>query len=631
MSTAGFLNDLDLKYSFLRVRKEKESIILGISPTSKTQQEIIKVTKNLSTVQNAGKGGLLSFKKSILDQLQLDEKTLSQTLVPLVNNQFLCQVPVFEYEPSEFLITIVPYFITHPGDDKNFSIANLFEELIVSSFKNLKYWYEGKPKVSPDEQESEYDWYLKGNKTPFRGNTNIFNCFQMLKEFNNGIPIYEEVIEYISKDIERRFIESNLSVPLNNFGILFVKKGEVHEMFETANHFMTEKIIEPLLEDSAVRAELDPLLLEKKIYYETNDFPIKTTKYAVALANALKLIKKRDGNDNPSQLLTVDIILQLESSVEDYYMNQWREDCDNVKKEFKRSITAPSSRWTNLITFIQHADSLRYPPDVWKDLLVDKEMYYIKWQSPKSTVHVFTGKEHSFIRSLVVGMIAVSPAEHWKAVALKYLVDKYERTLRPLLIDANFSVIYQELSKKVYMPYIPWYFRILMFIPIQSLIDVFFEKAREKIKHEQDMLALRNEVMIKKIDNELDSKRKTLMDKVKDGYYSDGFKKVLDKFYFSKKSVPTLKEFKESFPDDPNLAETLKKRKFRIVTVPVRGGEPQEVVLYPSDESWNSKKALLIEYLENVVADRNPHLTTSVDMARIEKAQNLLDILVQEV
>ena len=43
------------------------------------------------------------------------------------------------------------------------------------------------------------------------------------------------------------------------------------------------------------------------------------------------------------------------------------------------------------------------------------------------------------------------------------------------------------------------------------------------------------------------------------------------------------------------------------------------------------KKTLLIDSLENVVADRNPHISTSVDMISIEKAQNLMDILNQEV
>ena len=631
MSSPIIQNELDLKYSFLRVRREKESIILGISPTNKTQQEIIKVTKNLSTVQNAGKGGLLSFKKSIVDQLQIDEKVMVQNLVSLVNNQFLCQIPVFEFEPSDAEIHIVPYFITHPGDDKNFSIANLFEELIVCSFKALKYWYEAKAKVSKDDQFSEFDWYLSGNTTPFKGSSNIFNCYQVLKEFHNGIPIYDEVISYIAKDIERRFIELNLAINLNNFGILFIKTREVHEIFENAESFMHDRMIEPMLLNSNYRIILEPTLIEKKLYYEANDFPFKTTKYSVDLAKQIRQIKEREDSINPNELLSLNIIIELDSSVDNYYQNIWKDDCENVKKEFKRNITAPSSKWTNLITFIQHSDSMRYPPDVWKDILVDRDIYYIKWQAPKSTVHIFTGREHSFIRSLVVGMITISSNEHWKAVALKYLIDKNEKTLRPLLIDANFSVIYQELNKKVYTPYVPWYFRILMFIPLQSLLEIFYEKAREKIKHEQDLLSFKNEAAIQKINKDVDRKKEELVNKVKNNFFTDSMKRVLDNFYLKNKVVPSLKEIQQAYPEIDNIIDKLRSRSFRIISLPVRGGDNVEVIMYPDDEQWRMKKDNLISSLESLVADRNPHLTSNMDMAKIEKIQNLLDILAQEV
>ena len=629
MSTHLSTSDSDIKYSFLRVRKEKESIILGISPTGKTQQEILNTAKNLSSVQNAGKGGLLSFKKNILDQLQIDEKTLSQNLFQLVNNQFLCQVPVFEYDPSETHLEIIPYFIAHPGDDKNFFIFNLFEELIVSSFKALKYWYEAKPKVSREDQMSEYTLDMRGMDDRFKGNSNIFNCYRMLKEFKNGIPIYDEVLTYISHELERRFIEMKFALELKGHGIIFTKPNEIQEIFELADEFMMLQVVHPLLNNPNHRSYLEPIILEKKIYYETNDFPFKTTRYSVDLARyASEIVSKdRDGKS----LIVLDIIVQLDSFVDTIYVDVWRADCDKVKKEFKRSITVPSSKWSNLITFIQHSESLRYPPEVWKDLLMDLELYYIKWQTPKGISHVFTGREHNFIKSLVVGMITIQQGEHWKAVALKYLIDKNERTLRPLLIDTNFSVVYQELNKTVYKPYIPWYFRILLFIPIQSLIENFYNIAREKIKIEQEHLAIKNEDISRKLIQEIENKKKDQVEILRGEFFSDSVKRSLDDFYFNNRVVPTLQELMVLYPDDTTFLEKLRKNKFRILSLPVRGGENISVVMYPDDDEWQSKKNLLIDSLENVVADRNPHISSSVDMVSIEKAQNLMDILNQEV
>jgi hypothetical protein len=274
---------------------------------------------------------------------------------------------------------------------------------------------------------------------------------------------------------------------------------------------------------------------------------------------------------------------------------------------------------------------MRYPPDVWKDLLTDTELYYIKWQTPKGISHAFTGRDHSFIKSLVVGMITIQQGEHWKAVALKYLIDKNERTLRPLLIDTNFSVVYQELNKTVYKPYIPWYFRIFLFIPIQSLIEKFYDIAREKIKSEQEHFSNKNEDISKKLTQEIENKKKDHVEILRGEFFSESVKRSLDDFYFNNRVVPTLQELMVLYPDDNTFIEKLRKNKFRILSLPVRGGENISVVMYPDDDEWQSKKTLLIDSLENVVADRNPHISTSVDMISIEKAQNLMDILNQEV
>ena len=42
--------ELEFKYSFLKVRKEKDSILMGINPTNKYQHELLKSIKTLNTI-----------------------------------------------------------------------------------------------------------------------------------------------------------------------------------------------------------------------------------------------------------------------------------------------------------------------------------------------------------------------------------------------------------------------------------------------------------------------------------------------------------------------------------------------------------------------------------------------------
>ena len=41
--------ELEFKYSFLKVRKEKDSILMGINPTNKYQHELLKSIKTLNS------------------------------------------------------------------------------------------------------------------------------------------------------------------------------------------------------------------------------------------------------------------------------------------------------------------------------------------------------------------------------------------------------------------------------------------------------------------------------------------------------------------------------------------------------------------------------------------------------
>ncbi len=623
-------SDVELKYSFLKVRKEKEAILLGINPTNKHQHELLKIIRSLNTIQNAGKGMLFTLKNAYLEQLQMDMKSAITNLNQLVGNMLIAQVPVLEYDTFNKTLNTVNYFLTHPSEDKTYTIYNIFDELVAYSFHAVKSWYEHSEPLSRDAFYKELSWQFTAKPNEeYKGETRLFTPLKKLYEYQNGISTPPEMLDFIAKEISNRIFETNIGLEIPGHGIFLLKPGEIIDIFETAEEFLDQKILPPMIEDVNYKFRIEPYLFEKKTYYSIEKFPRKVAKYTVDIAREVKAILSQSAQ-NPNNFpgsLCLEVILKLENLVEEKYAGKWREECDRVKRDFKKSITTPTNKWQNLIEFISHEDSLKYHPDVWRELVNDTDLFYGKWQIPKMTVHVFTGKEIGFIKTLVLGMMSLPNHELWKAQALKHLIEKNEKRLRALLIDPKFTVIYNELVRKIYIQYIPWYFRIFLYFPLSIFMDSFLEDAKRKIIEEQDILTKKNEAINAKLQSEQAKEKVEQLEKLKDDLMAESIKKTLDSFYFQQNRLPILEEVRQFYTDENKFNKIIKKYNFKIFKVSVKGVEDAEVLMYPNGAEFTEKKEAVLKSLQSIVTEKNPHISVNYDKAKYERAQKLIEML----
>lgn len=623
--------DYELKYSFLKVRKEKEAILMGINPSNKYQHELLKLIKSLNTIQNAGKGMLFTLKNAYLEQLQIDAKTAISNLTQLVNNLLITQVPVLEYDTVNMKLNTVYYFLTHPPEDKTYSIYMLFDELVAYSFRSVKKWYEDREPISKEILLKELSWQYSTKPKPnekYKGISVIFEPQTKFYEGNMPFMAPTEMIDYIIREISSQIYNANMGVQIEGHGILLIKPGEILEVFETASEFMMDTILPPLLDELTSKFRLEPVVTEKKIY-ELEQRTRKTSKYLANIAREIKSILSQNAK-NPMNFpgsLTLEIVSKLETQADEKYIAKWREECDRIKRDFKRNITTPSNKWTNLIEFVPQEEVFNYNPEVWRELINDPDLLYAKWQIPKTTMHVFTGKEIGFIRTLVLGMIDLPNQELWKAQALKNLIENNERRLRPLLIDPKFTVIYNELVRKIYIQYIPWYFRIFLYFPLNIFMDSFIEDAKKKIISEQEILTKKNEINNTKLQEEQAKVKIEMQEKLKDQLLVNSIKTTLDFFFMKEKRLPILDEIRQLYPDEARFNRVIKKFNFKVIKVSVKGMEDVDILLYPSGAEFGEKKEIIEKSLNSIVTEKNPHISINYDKAVYERAQKLLEIL----
>lgn len=625
--------ELEFKYSFLKVRKEKDSILMGINPTNKYQHELLKSIKTLNTIQHATKGMLFTLNNTILDQLQLDMKTAITNLSWLVNNQLAAQVFCFEFDSHNRNLLVTGFFITHPSEEKSYSIYNLFDELLSYSYNAVKSWFDSREQLSGENFKKEILAQMStklSDSNSTKGISSLFNPLKRFLEAKNGILIPDDMLEYINRELTKRIVESQLAKEVPGHGLLMLKSNEILEHFEAAAEALTEKLIPSFANDPILKSRVDKVALEEKTYLQIENFPMKTSKFVVEKAKEIRQYKTAGPAKNFSfpGSLCVETIISLEDSAEDRYQLVWKDECNKMKQEFKKNITVPSNKWSKLILFVNHSDSLEINPDVWKDLTNDKDLFYIKWQMPKNTVHVFTGKDPSFFKVLVTGMVNLSPNEMWKASALKALIEKNEKNLRTLIHDPNFASVYQNLEKRIFMQYMPWYFRIFLYFPLSIFQDIVLVNAKKKIHVEQEVFSSKNDAHNMKYLSEMQTKKAERLARIKEQALYESVVETLDLFYLSMKKIPSVTDIRNYFPEYEAFSNIINIRNFRIINLPLKNSEETEVLLYPDNEDWLEKKAILVKTLDAIINERNPHLVVAnADKTKIEKAQKLLNII----
>jgi hypothetical protein len=618
----------DSKYPFLKVRKDKDSILMGINPTNKHQHEMIKAVKTLNTVQHAMKGMLFSLNSSSIEPFQIDMKTAITNFSSLVTNQFMIQVYAFEYDAHNKSLKVNNYFINHPSEEKNYTIYNIFDEILSFSYNSIKSWFDNRDKFTTEGFKKDLLSQFQQKSTDPKSMGILINPLKFFQEYKSGVPVSEEMLEAISKELGKRLVEMNLAKEIPDHGLILLKPAEILEHYEAASEFLNEKIIPSANSEPVQRSRLDKVSLEEKIYFSLEKYPIKTAKYTAMKAKEIKQYKSMNPKTStyPGSLC-VETLIRLEDISEDKYQLQWKEDCNKIKMDFKKNIIVASNKWSKLINFVSHAEAIEFHPELWKELIIDKDLLYTQWQMPKGTVHIFTGKEPGFFKVIIPGMMGLSASDMWKASAIKNHMEKNQKQLRGLLADSSFSIIYQDLERRIYLSYLPWYFKIFLYFPFFFFLEAVLVNAKKQIASEQETFGKKNEGINAKLITEKQSLFSNKVLSLKEDFIFESIVQTLDNYYLGLKKVPSVNDVKQYFEDYDSFSNIVNSRKFRIIPMMIKNVE-EDVLLYPDDEDWRQKKSQISKTLDNIVHEKNPHINNqNLDKAKIEKAQKLLTLI----
>lgn len=623
------------KYPFLSIYSEKDAILLGITPPNKQQQELYKYIQKQSNLPNARKGDLFHFSQNHMEVAGLKYDDLVIHLNRLVSDKLIIHFISLKHDFENHKLYIASYFTTHPTE-KFENIDDIYYEMVYSSQNAVKNWYESKDSNHPNKIRQELLSYINNSKVQDYSNpnpNNIINFKNFIRSFKLDVVISKELIENTANEISENLISNNLAYDIGKYGILLVKEEDVQLYFETTFDLLKQKVLPQYKSEPKLKQKIEQIELDEMKYNFHQQASSKTSKFAQKIAEAIKESKK-DLPFYPGALL-IEIILNLESTIEKMYIDTWKNDCLKAKQDFKKSLSNSTSSWKKLIKFIVHDKIDVYHKDVWRELLSDSSLLYCKWEKSKTTVHVFTAKNPRFMKILVLGMLTLPAEELWKALALKTLIEENERELKEIFSDPEFTTNYGKLLRKVYFHFMPWYFKMLFVLPLRVLEDYFFQNAKDKIKEEQAMLGEKNRLHYKILTQKKEQEKKESLERITENVLSTSILEKLDTIYFTDKNIPTVGDVKDLFPEieTNNFLKIIKNKSFRVIPIK-EGGETEPmsgILLYPVNHEWQEKKNKLKALVLRLIDDLDIEFNAEAEKTLLNKARKLKQVLEKNV
>lgn len=624
----------ELPYPFLKVFNEKEAIVMGINPTNNYQHVLLRKIREKTSIQNAAKGTLFQINEVVLDKMKITMENTLSSLNRLIISKLIAHLVCFQLDVEEKLLYTRSFFITNPPELSRTSVADIYEELIRYSFAEIKNWYEIREDLDADNFRNELEWQFNAKKG---GNfsiqmKNVFNPFKALRDIPNNVKLSEEMVSHMGGELSRRLLDAHMGIQIPGHGLLVLRDNEVLDHFEPAAQFFFDTVLPPSKADPIFKYKLDKIDLEEKSYYMSENFPIETCRFIVMKAkefqNFKKEMVKQKGLPTYPGSLAVETIINLETLVEKKYQEIWQEQQEKSLQEFKRGMDNVNGNWTKLVRFIDDEESFSYSPELWHDLINDKDLFYTSWESSNSSFHVFTSSNEQVVNAIVLGITTLPPKDNWKLAAVKTLVQEKQLQLKSLFSDSSFVQSFHKLQKKVYIDYLPWYKKILVIVSLFE--ERMFNDAGKKLEEEQKNLSRSNKVKKKAIIERINHDKSMKIAEIKENALQNSIEDTLDVYYFTQKKVPSVAEIKNYYPDFEmqNFIRTLKDYNFKLVAPESKEFPETSILLYPQNRSWKDRKLKLRRtYLKLQDGYKNSfkHTPDPVQVDRVSKLMNFLD------
>lgn len=589
-----------MKLEFLNITKRSLS---GVSmQTDKFYQAVFSAIKKTSTLEYARKASLFQIENNPVESSHLDREHILTILNELAREELIAQIFLLKYYPENRKIRVESCFIA-PNEESYESLSDLFNATNDLSISSLNEWFATLPPPDPNilHKELEKDFHADDFLPAKELSHFILDLDSLLVNREFEVRPAPDTITGTVKELQRRLVNSGPALRVKGFGIIYQPLSNLKDMFEASEKFLSQIIIPGLEETSEeFKKRYEDIQIEETSYFMKDLVP-DTTRFAQKKAEIIDHeFSARGRSEYFPGVLAVRVIQAVSERVEDVFHREWAGKCEEMHKEFKDKILAKDISLLEKIQYVSHENTRSLPPEVFDDLTRDPDMYYAKWERPKYTVHVFAPADADFIKDTVERMASVPPAEKWKMLALRQLIEEHDQDLKGLFDEKKFVRTYGKMLRSAYLDFMPIYWHVLLLFRIKLFEDKFFTNAKKKIIDKQKQFSQANAAREKRYRDNLEAEIRRKISETRAQNMARAVIQQLDVYYMQKKKVPTVGMVHEHFPEMNELAfhKFLNSSGFQMLMSSLNSDVSNAILLYPPNSEWKQRKTELIKKLQ---------------------------------
>ncbi len=590
------------KYKFLNLVRESDAIMRGSQVGEKNHHAVYRLIRRLSSIDMIRAGQVYTLETPIaeLSSANLTRKSISGILKNLIDDALIAQLFLIRRGKSAIL-EVVSTYIALPTDDL-VSPGQLYFEMILKSVANIEEVIQQLPiyKQAELRADLEADFNARGAPPFDKLGRTILDPVRIIVPGAFDFVPDADLIRFGRADLKDELLRRQLFVELFEYGMMPVKKEEISPRFEVAGDFLVHRLIPHYRDRQNLKGELEAIYVEESAYY-MDPFAPRSVDFTVRKATAMKknlIGQSKDERVRFPGLLAVEQILQLAPFVQEEYREQDQRDIEEGLNDIMARLqSGDAQEWQEMVLYLDEDEVDEIHPDVLKQLLSARDVMNSSWETGKGTLLFLARKDREVFERLVNGMAASETVEHWHVLAMKFMIEKYEADFPNLFQDEGFRSMYGRLLRKVYLRYIPWYHRILIYLGIRFFQDKAFQTAKDRIMQEQKHLAVRNR---QRKEEQMQKRLVERRDRLARARDLGAIMRINEKIEncFRNGELPTTSRLaKESSGMEPaELLDFLKRNSFQML--PIDGGD-DSIVLYPLDQHWRVRSAKLIRVLDS--------------------------------
>ncbi len=573
---------------FLKISSEAEIKARGILPSGKLEQILYTLILKMSTVDYARNFRLYSYDNMYPDIADVSKFEIYRTLQKLEQRGLIRHLFVVVYDLNRKQINMVPYYASRKEDE---SWDELIDALVHLSVISLEQYISTLPDVGVMDIQIILESDSEARFNPATTNTLFQDVLSVISVDKFQVPIDYTYLEKLKELILIRLAERKSVLHFPGYGMIPLKGKDFVTIFETACSFMEETLPQKITAGKSLERCLRKIDLESRLYYENPSAPITTEfclKKTESMENTLRQMENPGKKLTPG-MLSLLMIRKVADTAREMYREKKNKEDHARYIGIKTELLNPEKIGMGSIAFFQHSDITAFPDVVWENLIRDSELVYGKWEFPEGTIHALSKKDKNHFRKAVHDILMVPAHLKWQILILKVLIEESEEELNGLFHDKNFVRDYGKLLRSVYIPYMPWYYKIFQMLGLNWFQDKAFPMAKEKLMMEQKALGQKNQSKVDEYKMKLERLQQERKEKLDFLDKRNMIINRLDDTIFNKKHFPTQKELQDSFPDLPSaeFARVIRLNNFQTVKYkPQLENGDSTLILHPYDTEW---------------------------------------------